>query len=164
MSLRARATTAALLAGGALVLTGCGSTNVAARFDGHLVTEQDVRRAVEDVNKAYKPQQPYTAQQALSALIRAPYLIDYASEHGLPQTESMARADIPLNDPAPSTVRILQSTAAIEHLTEQDKIALSKTFQGLKVTVNPKYGAYDADQALVATATPDWLKFAAERD
>lgn len=130
---------------GALTLSACGDTNVAAKFDGHVVTEQEVASVVSDINEAFQPAKPYTPQQALGALVRAPYLIDYAAEHGFPQTASMARTQIPLMDPSDATVRVLQSTAAIDHLTQADQIALTKVFGDLEVDVNPKYGAYGPD-------------------
>lgn len=166
MSLRARARAgsvraalAAVAVSGALALAGCGDTNVAAKFDGHVVTESEVAQVVADVNEAYQPQAPFTAQQALASLIRAPYLIDYAEQHGFPQTASMARTQIPLQDPSDATVRVLQSTAAIDHLSQADQLALTKVFNDLEVEVNPKYGSYDATQATIAGVTPAWLEF-----
>lgn len=142
--------------------SGCGNADVAATFDGHTVTEGEVDAAVKEINEAFQPQQPYTADNALSALIRAPYLIDYAIKQGKPQTESAARAAISIHDPSESTVRIVQSTAVIDGLTDTDRIALTKTFNDLKVDVNPKYGAYDPAQAAVGPSTPSWLEFSAD--
>lgn len=122
----------------------------------------EVDAAVKEINEAFQPQQPYTADNALSALIRAPYLIDYAIKQGKPQTESAARAAISIHDPSESTVRIVQSTAVIDGLTDTDRIALTKTFNDLKVDVNPKYGAYDPAQAAVGPSTPSWLEFSAD--
>ena len=147
---------------GTLLVYGCGNADVAATFDGHTVTEGEVDAAVKEINEAFQPQQPYTADNALSALIRAPYLIDYAIKQGKPQTESAARAAISIHDPSESTVRIVQSTAVIDGLTDTDRIALTKTFNDLKVDVNPKYGAYDPAQAAVGPSTPSWLEFSAD--
>ena len=60
-----------------------------------------------------------------------------------------------------SAARIAAGSGAA---TEADKIALSKQLTDLKVTVNPKYGAYDPTQAAVGPNTPDWLKFSAAAD
>jgi hypothetical protein len=57
---------------GTLLVSGCGNADVAATFDGHTVTEGEVDAAVKEINEAFQPQQPYTADNALSALIRAP--------------------------------------------------------------------------------------------
>lgn len=160
LRLRPRAAVGAVALVGAL-LSGCGgNTNVAARFDGHVVTEDDVASAVKDVQKAY-PQTPLDARQALTMLIQAPYLIEHAAKTGHPTTESMAKATIPMHDPSPSLVRIIQSTSVIDSLTEADKVELSKQLTDLDVTVNPKYGTYDPTQAAVGPNAPDWLRFAA---
>lgn len=142
------------------MLSGCGQTNVAASFDGHVVTEDEVASAVKDVREAY-PQTQLDSRQALTMLIQAPYLIDHAAKSGYPTTASMAKARIPMPDPSDSTVRIIQSTSVIDKLSEADKIALSKQLTDLKVAVNPKYGSYDPTQAAVGPNTPDWIKFTA---
>ena len=161
LSYRLRAALGTAVVAGSLALSGCGGdTNVAARFDGHVVTEQDVASAVKDVRTAF-PQTQFDARQALTMLIQAPYLIDHAAKSGYPTTASMAKAQIPMPDPSNSTVRIIQSTSVIDKLSEADKIALSKQLTDLKVTVNPKYGSYDPTQAAVGPNTPDWLEFVA---
>ena len=75
------------------------NADVAATFDGHTVTEGRSMQRSKEINEAFQPQQPYTADNALSALIRAPHLIDYAIKQGKPQTESAARAAISIHDP-----------------------------------------------------------------
>lgn len=161
MSLRRhpRAALAATALVGSILLSGCGGdTNVAAKFDGHVVTEQEVESAVNDVHEAY-PQTPFDGRQALTMLIQAPYLIEHAAEAGYPTTASAARASIPMHDPSPSMVRIIQSTSVIGKLTDAEKVTLSQQLSKLDVTVNPKYGTYDATQAAIGPSTPDWIKF-----
>ena len=51
---------------GTLLVSGCGHADVAATFDGHTVTEGEVDAAVKEINEAFQPQQPYTADNALS--------------------------------------------------------------------------------------------------
>lgn len=159
MSFHTRIALGTIAAASVLVLSGCGTTtNVAATFDDHVVTEAEVSAAVTEINEAFSPQRPFTGQQALTSLIRAPYFLEYARTHGFPQTESAARAIIPIHDPSPSTVRILQAEAVISHLDQAATIELTEFFKDLEVEVNPKYGAYDGAAAGIGPANPDWLE------
>ncbi|HPB72378.1 MAG TPA: hypothetical protein PLX71_05320 [Phycicoccus sp.] len=158
MSLRVRAALASVAAAGALVLSGCGSADVAARVDGQVITESDVAAVVKDLNAAYPgQQQPVTSAAALHALIQAPTLIAYAEAHGFPQTASAARAQIPIPDPSDATVQALRWVAVSKQLSQQDNIALAATFSQLKVDVNPKYGTYDPATAGLTWVSPNWL-------
>ena len=146
----------------AVALAGCGSADVAATVDGRTITESDAQVAAEQINRAFKPETPVTPRTAVTLLIRAPYIIDYAAAHGHPQTESVARQalkDVP--DPAQPTIDIMRAESALSVLGEADKVALSQQLHEIKPTVNPRYGTYDPAQASLRTDTPNWLTPAA---
>jgi hypothetical protein len=150
---------AAVLAAG--TLAGCGAqhtADTAAIVDGRRITQTEVNEAAEQINAAFAPQDPFTPADAVSLLIRAPFIIDYAAKQGNPVSESAARAAIPtVPEPADSTLQILRAEAATQSLDDAAKIALTETFGKLDVTVNPRYGTYDPQQALVQLTTPDWI-------
>lgn len=154
-----RATAVALVLGTSLALAGCSvaGPNTAAVVNGTRITEQDVDIAVRQVNEAFRPQTPFTPDKALTALIWAPEILDFAAANGFPQSESAARAMISLPDPAPSTVLLVRSSNALGHLTQEHQVELSERLKGLHVKVNPKFGTFDNSQAMIVPDQPDWL-------
>lgn len=141
-----------------MVLSGCGSADVAATFDGRTVTEQQVADAVRDINKAFQLQEPYTPQRALTSLIRAPYLIEYGQAHGNPQTESGARAQLNISNPSPATLEIIRAEGVIGGLTADDEKALTDQLAKLVVDVNPKYGEFNPNALAVTPSLPSWIE------
>lgn len=157
-----KARTIALALAGVLALSACSGTSsaqTAAVVDGRVITEQQVREATEQINAAFKPEQPLTAAQALTLLIRAPYINKAAADAGKAQSESAARAafkDYP-ETPSDTTVEILQAEASLQQIDDAGRQKLTKEFAALQMTVNPRYGTFDASQAAVVADTPNWL-------
>jgi len=156
---RAAVVSAAL--GSTLLVSGCGTSDVAAVVDGHVITEAQVADVTREINEAFKPQAPFAPQQALNFLIHSRAVLDYAAENGFPQSESAARAEIPMSNPSPATIDVLRTNAAYGKVTQADEVPLSQKIQALKVEVNPKYGTYDSQTGALGPSTPDWLKFSA---
>jgi hypothetical protein len=158
----AKARTTALALAGVLALSACSGTSsaeTAAVVDGRVITEQQVRVATEQINKAFKPEQPLTAAQALTLLIRAPYINQAAAEAGQPQSESAARAafrDFP-EEPADATVEILQAEASLQKIDDAGRQDLTKKFAQIDMTVNPRYGTFDPQVAAVVPDQPNRL-------
>ncbi|MEO6019739.1 MAG: hypothetical protein ABIP45_05770 [Knoellia sp.] len=157
-----KARTTALALASVLALSACSGTTsaqTAAVVDGRVITEQQVRVAAEQINKAFKPQQAITADQVLTLLIRAPYINKAAAKAGKPQSESAARAafkDFP-GTPTPETVEILQAEASLQQIDDAGRQALTKEFAALDMTINPRYGTFDPAQAAVVADEPNWL-------
>lgn len=157
-----KARTTALALAGVLALSACSGTTsaeTAATVDGRVITEQQVREAVEQINTAFKPEQPITAAQALTLLIRAPYINKAAADAGRAQSESAARAafkDFP-GTPADATVEILQAEASLQQIDDAGRQKLTQEFAKIDMTVNPRYGSFDPSQAAVVAAQPNWL-------
>ena len=155
-------TTAALALAATLALGACSGTSsaeTAAVVDGRVITETQVREATAQINKAFTPEQPLTAQQVLTLLIRAPFINDYAALQGRAQSESAARAalaDLP-EEPADSTVEILQAEASLQQIDDAGRQALTKKFGEIDMTVNPRYGEFDPAQAAVVPAQPNGI-------
>lgn len=154
-----RAAAAALALALPLVTAGCNTgINTAAIVNGQRITEQEVGVVVTQVNEAFHPQTPFTADKALTALIWAPEVLAFADENGFPQSESSARAMMPgITDPDPATIRVVQTSNAMGHLGPEHEVELSQRLQGLHVSVNPKFGAFDPSKAAILPSQPNWL-------
>lgn len=150
-----RATALVLALGAGLTMAGCSTnTNTAAIVNGTTITLDELTTATAQINQAVNPQQPVTATQALSVLIWAPEIIDKAAANGFPQSESKARSVLPIPDPDPATIRIVQYINAVDHVSDAERMEIAKR---LKVTVNPRFGTFDASKGLVTPVTPNWL-------
>ncbi|GGB82464.1 hypothetical protein N798_11720 [Knoellia flava TL1] len=159
-AVKARSTAIALA--GILALSACSGTTsaeTAAVVDGRVITEQEVREATSQINRAFNPQQPLTAAQTLTLLIRAPYINEAAAAAGRAQSESAARAalkDFP-ETPADSTVEILQAEASLQQVDDAGRQELTKKFAEIDMKINPRYGRFDPQQASLVATSPNWL-------
>jgi hypothetical protein len=159
-----RAAVGSLALVGTLVLSGCGDADVAATVDGRTITESQVADLVRDINATVGAQQPISPPAALGVLIQASVINDYASAHGLPQSDSAARAQIPLANPSQAMVDYQRAASAYGEFTSVDQLAYSAALKKLHVVTNPKYGAFDpAVQGVMSEGTPDWLEYAATK-
>lgn len=144
-------------------LSGCGAslgTDMAAVVDGRVITQTEAADVARQINEAFTPQQPLTLADAVTLLIRAPYINDLAQREGKPVTETVARSALSKNLTEPAadaTVDVLRADAAAQTLTEPEKVELSQKFNALKVTVNPRYGTYDSHRAVLDHKLPDWV-------
>jgi hypothetical protein len=160
---RVRAAVAGSALGAVVLLSGCGSalgTDAAATVDGRVITKTEAADVARQINTAFQPQQPLTLGDAVTLLIRAPYINELAQRSGKAVTATMARSALKehLDEPATdATVEVLQADAAAQTLTEADKIELSQKFQKLKVSVNSRYGTYDPARAVLDPAMPNWV-------
>lgn len=157
-----KASATALALAGALALSACSgatSAQTAAVVEGRVITEQQVREATDQINKAFTPEQPLTPAQTLTLLIRAPYINEAAAAAGRAQSESAARAalvDFP-EEPLDSTVEILRAEASLQQIDDAGRQALGQKFADIDMTVNPRYGTFDPAQSAVVVSRPNWI-------
>jgi len=159
-----KARTTALALAGVLALSACSGTSsaeTAAVVDGRVITEQQVRVATEQINAAFKPEQPLTAAQTLTLLIRAPYINKAAADAGLAQSESAARAAPQFKNltesPDEATVEVLQAEASLQQIDDAGRQKLTQEFAALDMTINPRYGTFDPEQAAIVGDRPNWI-------
>ena len=145
-----RASATALALAGVLAISACAGTTsaeTAAVVEGRVITEQQVRDATDQLNEAFTPEQPFTASQILTLLVRAPYVTAAAAEAGRAQSESVARAVPELQKlgepPAEATLEILQAEASLQQVDDAGRQALGKKFADIDMTINPRYGTFD---------------------
>ena len=162
MSKSKRAAALALALGSALALSGCGGTNVAASVDGRVITEDSARIVTEQIRKNFGENVgDFQTPSAVSYLIMAPFMIDAAAEAGIPVSEQEARAALTeISDPAPETVEVVRANAAIGALQQTHPEALQKASEKMaaaKISVNPRYGAFDIATGQMSAKTPNWI-------
>lgn len=170
MTLPVRRALAALTLGAALVTTGCGSleTNRAATVDGTVITEDEVQAVMTEVNSMQPAllQEKFTPSSALTALVRARPAISFFAENGVVASDSVAAQEARtrgVSDPSDATIEVirfvdaLSQAASSQKFTATDETELVKRISEQKVTVNPRYGVFDANTAAVGTATPPWV-------
>lgn len=165
VTLPVRRVAASLALGLALVTAGCGTTEAgrAATVDGRVITEDQVRTARSEINKAF-PDANLTASDVLYRLIQAPYVIDYVAKQGAPQSASVARASFPAtDDPSDEAVELLRGQFARQAVENAGQQVPADLLAKAEVVVNPRYGTFDPAQAELTASQPDWVKPAATK-
>lgn len=159
-----RASVTALALAGALAASACSgatSAQTAAVVDGRVITEQQVSEASDQLNTAFTPEQPFTASQILTLLVRAPYITEAAAKAGRAQSESAARALPQLQrlsePPTDATIEILQAEQSLQQIDQATQQELARTFAELDLSINPRYGAFDPASSEVVVSQPDWI-------
>lgn len=165
VTLPVRRVAASLALGLALVTAGCGTTEAgrAATVDGRVITEDQVRTARAEINKAF-PDANLSASDVLYRLIQAPYVIDYVAKQGAPQSASVARANFPATaDPSEEAVELLRGQYARQAVEQAGQQVPADLLAKVKVVVNPRYGTFDPAKAELTASQPDWVKPAATK-
>lgn len=153
---------ALLAVGAALVLSGCGTRDVAATVDGRVISESNAQQAAAQINQVFHPQNGFSTRDAVGLLISAPMRIQAAAASGHPQSESMARAQLPgLQDPNPATVELVRADAATQYLSQAQRLQILTALKKARIVVNPRYGSFDLTQGAMQATTPDWIKASA---
>lgn len=152
---------AALLLGLTLAVSGCGAqqTGAAAIVDDTTISDQDVQSVPDDLNQLAEVGQKLRSSDALISLILAPYVLAEAERAGKTVSESQARQVIDkVVDPSPSTITFVRMQLAIQGLDEASKTSIVNEVGKAKITVNPRYGAFDAKQIALTPISPNWIK------
>ncbi|KRE62038.1 hypothetical protein [Nostocoides sp. Soil756] len=170
MTLPVRRVLAVLILGAALVTTGCGSlqTNRAATVNGSVITEDEVRAVMTEVNSMQPAllQQKLTPSSALTALLRARPALAYFAENGIVASDSVATQEAQtrgVDDPSGATIEFirfidaLNQAASSQKFTTDDEATLVQRISEQKVTVNPRYGVFDPTTAGVGVTPPPWV-------
>jgi hypothetical protein len=170
VTLPVRRLAAALVLGAALMTSGCGNTeaNRAAVVDGRVISETTVQETMTQVNSMEPAlfQEAMTPSSALTALIRAPVILDYLAGNGFVASESMAMEisrEHGVRDPGDGTIEVIRFASALNAASQSgsfgdaETIELSQALREQDVVVNPRYGDFDSDSAAVQPTIPDWI-------
>lgn len=155
---RVRGTIAAVALGGVLALTGCGTNDTAAVVDGSRISQTDAALAAQQINKQFKPDAPLTTSDALGLLIIAPTIISAAEASGHPQSEESARSRLgAVQDPSDATVELVRANTALQAFDQTNTTALLKQIRALTVSLNPRYGTFDAAKPGIVAKNAPWI-------
>jgi hypothetical protein len=156
--------TLGIVLGAAMALSACGAQQVeaAAIVDGTAIKDKDVQTASLEVNKLAQGQQQIPSSRILLSLIVAPYVLAEASKAGKTITDAEVRKVIAKVDkPSPPTMEIVRMQLALQSLSEASKVSIVTKLLKAKITVNPRYGTFNAKQIALAPSAPNWFKASA---
>lgn len=159
-----------------VALAGCGSSEVtevgqseprtaAATIGDRTVSVGDVQAATEGTNSFIQQQggqQLLGSRDIIGTLLYAPEIMTTARESGMsvPSAAAVERVLDQLDiDKAPATVEFIRAQSVREQMTPEQVQAAIDSAEG-EVSVNPRYGTFDADQGIV-DSEPNWLADAA---
>lgn len=153
-----------LLLGATLALSGCGvqQSGAAAIVNDTVISDQDVQSVSDQLNKLAQGGQQLRMSDVLISLILEPYVLAEAKRAGKTVSVSQARkviAKVP--DPSPATIKFVQMQLAIQQLDQASKTSIVNQIGKVKVTVNPRYGTFDAKQIALTPISPNWIKTSA---
>jgi hypothetical protein len=153
-----RGSVAAAALAGVLAVSGCATADTAAVVNGHRITEQEVQEATSQITKAY-PDSSLNTANALSSLVMAGFINQIADESGKGLSDSAAKAAIgEIEDPSPATLELVKSSLASQQLTTIEQGHVVELARKAKVTMNPRYGTFDAMQVRFDVSQPNWIK------
>lgn len=152
----------AVLLGLSVALSACGAAQeagAAAVVDGKVISEQDVQSVADQIS-ALSPGEPkLSPSAALFNLIIAPYVIAEAKRTGMTVSDAEARKVVAgLADPLPKTIELLQLKEVFPQLDQVSRNAILEELRKTKITVNPRYGTFDAKQVSLTPNSPNWIK------
>jgi hypothetical protein len=153
-----RGAVVAVAVAGVLAVSGCATADTAAVVNGRRITEQDVQEATSQITKAY-PDSTLNTANALSSLVMAGFINQIADQNGKGMSDSAAKAAITeIEDPSPATLELVKSSLASQQLTSIEQGQVVDLAKKAQVTMNPRYGTFDAKKVRFDTSRPNWIK------
>ena len=149
-----------LLLGATLALSACGTQQpgAAAIVDGTPISEKDVQTVSLQLNTLAQGQQQVAPSTILLDLVLAPYVLAEAKRTGKDVSDAQARKAIDkVASPSRATLDFVRMQLAIPSLSQAGQQSIMAKLGKAKITVNPRYGTFDAKRGLVPTA-PNWIK------
>jgi len=150
-----------LLLGATLTLSACGAreTGAAAIVNGTAISENDVETVADQLNALTPAGQKLTTRDVLLTLILAPYVQDEAKRASKTVSASEARKAIAkVTDPTPATIEFVQMRLAAPQLDQAGGAAILSKLGKANITINPRYGTFDAAKVAITPSSPNWIK------
>jgi parvulin-like peptidyl-prolyl isomerase len=153
-----------LLLGATLVLSACGAQQVgaAAIVNGTAISDKDVQSVALQLNTLAQGQAKLTSSTVLLSLIVAPYVLAEAKRTGKSVSDSQVLkviAGVP--EPSQSTMDFVRMQLSLQSLSQASKFSILTKLTMVKISVNPRYGTFDAKQIALQPISPDWIKASA---
>ena len=150
-----------LVLGATLALSACGNQapGAAAIVDGTTISDKDVQTVSLELNTIAQGQQKLTPSVVLLNLILAPYVLSEAARTGKSVTDAQARKVIAkVASPSPATMDFVRMQLAIPNLSQASKTSILTKLTKADVSVNPRYGTFDAAKIALLPTSPNWIK------
>jgi hypothetical protein len=143
---------------GVLAVSGCATAQTAAVVNGHRITEQDLQEATSQINATY-PDSNLTTANALSSLVMASFINEVADQAGKGLSDSAAKAAVTeISEPTATTLELVKSSVAAQQLTSEEQGQVVALASKATVTINPRYGTFDAAKVHFDVSKPNWIK------
>jgi hypothetical protein len=154
-------TSLALLLSVTLGLSACGAiqqSGAAAIVNGTAISDQDLQTVVKQINSVAPEGQKAPTNDLLVKMIVARFVLAEADRAHKTISDADARKTFPdLPNPAPPTMKLFRMQGLVAQLDQASRDAIGKEIDKAKITINPRYGTYDATKGIVPNS-PNWLK------
>jgi len=153
-----------VLLGATLVLSACGAQQLgaAAIVNGTAISDKDVQTVALQLNTLAQGQAKITPSTVLLTLIVAPYVLAEAKRSGKSVSDSQVLKVIgKVPGLSPSTMDFVRMQLGLQSLSEASKFSILAKLATAKISVNPRYGTFDAKQIALQPISPDWIKASA---
>jgi hypothetical protein len=148
----------AVVVGTVLAVAGCATADTAAIVNGHRITEAEAQEAAEQVRRA-EPSSGIDTAGALQSLVMASFINEIAAKYGKALSDSAARAAIPqIQEPAPGTIELVKASLAFNQMTSAEQSEAVGLASKADITINPRYGTFDAQRVSFDPSAPNWIK------
>jgi len=150
--------------GATLALSACGAQQggAAAIVDGTVISDKDVQTVSLQLNKLAQGQAKLPVNTVILSLILAPYVSQEADRTGKKVTDAQVLKLISkVGKPAPATMEFVRMQLAVQTLDQSSRTAILTQLLKAKISVNPRYGRFDAKQVALVPTSSNWLKASA---
>jgi hypothetical protein len=142
----------------ALGLSGCATADTAAIVNGHTISEREAQEAARQIQEA-QPDSGLDTGGAVSSLIMAQFINEVADKVGKGLSDSAARAAVEtIEDPSSATLELVKASVAWNNLSSDERNEAIADAQKAKITINPRYGTFDAKTMQFDVSKPNWIK------
>lgn len=151
---------AVLLAGG-LSLTACGAAKpgTAAVVGDERISTTTLQQAADQLAAAGA-----TPETTLRVLVYGHFTVKEAAQMGQGVSTDEARQyavkNLHIKDPNAATVEVLRRSLATQFVSQSQKATKQfvKDLHSTDITINPRYGHFDAKTGNIQQQAPDWIK------
>jgi hypothetical protein len=142
----------------ALGVSGCATADTAAIVNGHTISEREAQEAARQIQEA-QPDSGLDTGGAVSSLIMAQFINEVADKVGKGLSDSAARAAVEtIEDPSSATLELVKASVAWNNLSSDERNEAIADAQKAKITINPRYGTFDAKTMQFDVSKPNWIK------
>jgi hypothetical protein len=156
-----RGSLVAAVVAGVLAVSGCASADAAAVVDGKRISEQELQQAVAQLNAA-APGVNLDNATALTLLLRAPFTSPVADRAGKGLSDSQIVTGLRTDKLNAAALDIVRTSEAFNSqgasaLTQEEQVQVLHEMEKADISVNPRYGSFDARNFGVGASKPNWI-------